>query len=310
MQYENFKNYIRDNIKEYLPPEYAEHEVRITKQQKNNNVVLDAVLIHGKGQLTPVIYLEPFYHMHERGTEMEKILQEISDTYLSSLQYEGSFTVEKFQFEGVKDSILVSVLNAEMNEKMLQDIPHEIREDLALVYRVKVELLNQEKASILLHNSHLEMWGVGEESVKEAAWNNMHNCFQPEFLPIKTVLKGMLALEDEFAETTDIEMYVLTNKEHFHGAAYMFDEQVMGKIADELGADLLVLPSSIHETLIMKMTEDMDMEYMKDMVRTVNRTQLAENEILSNEIYQFQRDRQILSRIEVDGQTQGMNMEI
>lgn len=308
MQYEEFKNYVRDNIKKYLPPEYEDHEVQLTKQQKNNSVVLDAVLIRGKEQLTPVIYLEPFYHMHEKGTELEKTLCEIADVYLSGLRHNGRFSVEKFQFEGVKESIFISVLNAEMNKEMLQDIPHEIREDLALVYRVRVELQEYEKASILLHNNHLEGWGVSAEAVKEAAWENMHSRFQPEFLSMEKVLKELLDVEETFAGNSDMGLYVLTNKDRFHGAAYMFDEQVMARIADKLGADLLVLPSSIHETLIMKVTEDMDFDAMRDMVREVNRTQVADNEILSNEIYQFQRNSQTLSRIADGGQVQGMGL--
>ena len=68
------------------------------------------------------------------------------------------FPVESFQYDKVKNSIFVVVQNAGMNQELLEKVPHELREDLALLYRVNMELPNGEKGSVLVHNNHLEMW--------------------------------------------------------------------------------------------------------------------------------------------------------
>lgn len=308
MHYEEFKNYIKDNIRGCLPSEFADHEVKITKQQKNNNTVLDAVLIRGKETVVPVIYLEPFYRMHQEGTGTEEVLGEIARVYMNGLQQRHPSVVENFRFEDIKEKLFVTVINAEMNEEILTDVPHEIREDLALVYRVYVDMPGDINGSILVHNAHLLSWEITEEMLKEAAWENMCDQFKPEFISMDNLLEGLLGMNQPFDESVGTEMYVLTNREKFHGAAYIFDEQLMGRIAEELGADLLILPSSIHEAIILKMTEDIDVEAMRNMVMEINYTQLAPNEILSNEIYQFCRESNTISMITEGEQKQGMSM--
>ena len=114
-----------------------------------------------------------------------------------------------------------------------------------------MELPNGEKGSVLIHNNHLEMWGIDEKTLKEVAWDNMHNYFPPEFASLGKVLRSLGYNEiPEGAEL--IEMYVLTNKDKHYGAAYMFDKEVMSRIAEEMGGDIVVLPSSIHESILLK----------------------------------------------------------
>ncbi len=65
-------------------------------------------------------------------------------------------------------------------------------------------------------------------------------------------------------------MYVLTNSNQVNGAVYMCDEEVMSLIAEKLGSDLIVIPSSIHETIILKETENMSVRELNAMVEAVN----------------------------------------
>ena len=67
MNYEGFKQYVADHIKEFLPQDYSVHEIGITKQRKNNDVVLDALSIKGDSNIVPVIYLEPYYQAYTDG---------------------------------------------------------------------------------------------------------------------------------------------------------------------------------------------------------------------------------------------------
>ena len=92
-------------------------------------------------------------------------------------------------------------------------------------------------------------------------------------------------------------MYVLTNKDKHYGAAYMFDKEVMSRIAEEIGGDMVVLPSSIHESILLRKGKDTDFDTLREMVKEVNRTQLLPTEILSDEVYQYSRDTQTLSRV-------------
>lgn len=296
MNYENFKQYVADHIKGFLPQDYNVHEISITEQRKNNNVIWDALSIKGDRNIVPAIYLEPYYQDHTEGVTMDVILQKIANVYMESMEQVGEFSADRFQYEKVKNGIFVVVQNAEMNRELLEKVPHEIRDDLALLYRVNVELSNGQKGSVLIHNTHLESWGIDEKTLKEVAWNNMHNYYPPEFSNMSNVLRSVGY--DEMPEDVEfVEMYVLSNKDKQYGAVYMFDTEVMSKIAGEIGGDIVVIPSSIHESILLKKQKDTDFDILREMVKEVNRTQLHPTEILSDEVYQYSRDTQVLSRV-------------
>lgn len=296
MNYENFKQYVADHIKGFLPQDYNVHEISITEQLKNNNVIWDALSIKGDRNIVPAIYLGPYYQAYTEGVKLDVILQKIADVYMESMEQVGEFSADRFQYEKVKNGIFVVVQNAEMNRDLLEKVPHEIRDDLALLYRVNVELSNGEKGSVLIHNTHLESWGIDEKTLKEVAWNNMHNYYPPEFSTMSNVLRSVGYVEvPEAAEL--VEMYVLSNREKQYGAAYMFDTEVMSRIAEGIGGDIVVIPSSIHESILLKKQKDTDFDMLREMVKEVNRTQLHPTEILSDEVYQYSRDTQVLSRV-------------
>ena len=296
MNYESFKQYVADHIRDFLPQDYNVHEINIMEQRKNNNVIWDALSIKGDRNIVPAIYLESYYQAHTDGVSMDAILQKIADVYLESMEQVGNFTADEFQYEKIKNGIFVVVQNAEMNRELLEEVPHEIRDDLALLYRVNVELSNGEKGSVLIHNTHLRSWGIDEKTLKEVAWNNMHDNYPPEFSTMSNVLRSVGY--DEMSEATElVEMYVLSNKDKHYGAAYMFDTEVMNRIAEGIGGDIVVIPSSIHESILLKKQEDTDFDILREMVKEVNRTQLHPTEILSDEVYQYSRDTQTLSRV-------------
>ncbi len=296
MNYKNFKQYVADHIKGFLPQDYNVHEISITEQRKNNNVIWDGLSIKGDRNIVPAIYLEPYYQAYTEGVKLDVILQKIADVYMESMEQVGEFSADRFQYEKVKNGIFVVVQNAEMNRELLEKVPHEIRDDLALLYRVNVELSNGEKGSVLIHNSHLESWGIDEKTLKEVAWNNMHDYYPPEFSTMSNVLRSVGY--DEIPEDVEfVEMYVLSNKDKQYGAAYMFDTEIMNKIAEGIGGDIVVIPSSIHESILLKRQKETDFDTLREMVKEVNRTQLHPTEILSDEVYLYSRDTQTLSRV-------------
>lgn len=91
-------------------------------------------------------------------------------------------------------------------------------------------------------------------------------------------------------------MYVLTNSNQVNGAVYMCDEEVMSLIAEKLGSDLIVIPSSIHETIILKETENMSVRELNAMVEAVNAEAVNPQERLGNFVYRFDREAQRLEK--------------
>lgn len=199
------------------------------------------------------------------------------------------------------DDLTVAVCNAKANHAQLSDMPHEQWEDLALYYGVRVSLRVNKNGIIAIHNSQLEAWGISEAQLKKDAWENMEKKYPAVLRTMDDVLCGMcdsISLEPEAEESLagDI-LFVLTNDGDIQGAACMFDRKIMEKTAAKLDSNLVILPCSVDEIIIMRETEGMDMESMKDMVREANETAVKPEKRLSNEVYHYNRESQMLSMV-------------
>ncbi len=199
------------------------------------------------------------------------------------------------------DDLTVAVCNAEANRAQLSDMPHEQWEDLALYYGVRVPLRVNKNGIIAIHNSQLEAWSISEAQLKKDAWENMEKKYPAVLRTMDDVLCGMcdsISLEPEAEESLagDI-LFVLTNDGDIQGAACMFDRKIMEKTAAKLDSNLVILPCSVDEIIIMRETEGMDMESMKDMVREANETAVKPEKRLSNEVYHYNRESQMLSMV-------------
>lgn len=274
---------------------------------------MDGLVIHGENSIAPNIYLNDFFQQYEKGEALENIMREIAGSYLAHYEDTVSLGRSVFEYDKIKGDLIVCVCNAEMNAELLRTMPHEIQEDLALVYRVKREKPDGDTESVLVTNSLLNHWGIGEQKLKEDAWNSMKTKGAPCFCSMEDILWGIL--EEAPAEITVSDspipqLYVLTNDRQMWGAAYMFDRETMSDIAEALESSLIVFPSSIHEVLILQEQKDMDVEAMQEMVQTVNATEVEAQEVLSNHVYRYDREEQTLSIMSPSEQTQGMSMNL
>ena len=200
------------------------------------------------------------------------------------------------------DRLAVAVCNAGRYGEELSDMPHEQREGLALFYGVRVPSEKNSAGIAAIHNSQMKRWGISEEQLKKDAWENMRNQFPAVFQHLLDVIycsqRGIPLEPGELdREVTDQSMFVLSNREKVQGAVYMFDETVMEKIAEKLDSSLVILPSSIHETIIIKETEDTDIDFMRNMVIDANEMIVDSKLRLSDEVYRYDRDTHTLSLV-------------
>ena len=295
MEYEEFKQHIRDNIKQYLTAEFADCEMQIVKRKKDNQVETDDLTYKGFGNeiLNPSISLNGLYEQYKSGENMTDIMWRLAWTIIDAECRIKGYSMNFSDYENLKDQIFAAVLNAERNSELLQDVPHEIREDLAIVYRLEVTLPKDKPGSFLIHNSHLEKWGIDAETLKETAWKNMHEHFKPVVL---------------FLGDSDSGEAVLGRKGGNYGAAYIFDEQTMDKVAQKFGTDIVVIPHTMHTVMLAKKREDMDYDRTKQIALNAKASGVKPEKFLSDEIYLYEKDTHIFSKIDTDSQTQGMDM--
>lgn len=113
------------------------------------------------------------------------------------------------------------------------------------------------------------------------------------------------------------DLYCLTNEVNVNGAVYIMREDVQQMVAEKLGGDYYILPSSVHETLILPKSENMSFQRLQTMVQDVNAMCVSEEEVLSDGVYQYDSKSHTFSRCDKQPeltykQAQGMtnNMEV
>lgn len=290
MKYEEFVNQIQEQIRFHLPEEFADAEITVNQVIKNNDCALDALTIRtGKSNTAPAVYLNPFYQHLQNGSTIDSVLEMISDTYQATRDI-GYDADESFftAYDNVRDKVVCKLINAETNRKFLQDKPYTSVEDLAVIYQILLPVNTEGNATVTITNALMDHYGITVAQLHDQAMRNM-DILQPHcFMSMKQALTGMPDLPEEADLTMpDIPMFVLTNNTKVNGAAAILNDSTRQIIAGQVGGDFCILPSSTHEVLIIPKDETADLKEFEKMVQSVNREMVAEEEFLSDHVYEY-----------------------
>ena len=293
MRFEEFVEAVSKAVEEQTGEEVAVREVR-----KNNGVVYHGLnILRRNSNSAPSIYLEGYYGQYEDGMVFSAIVDEIIRI---DKEHAGAVNLDVMwfkSFENIKQVVFYKLINYEKNRELLKDIPHERYLDLAKVYYVCVQNIARGMGTILVNNSHVECWGVDVEEIKQYAEANTEKLMPAVITPMSKVLIELmisrgLEQEDlmcfEAFEGKDT-MFVASNADRLFGAAVMSYERAFERFAKEKESDLYILPSAVHELILVPCTCCGHVDRLKEIVREVNRTQLIKEEILSDNVYLYER---------------------
>lgn len=268
------------------------YHIHLHQVQKNNGIVLTGVTLkEDNSNISPTIYLESYHQEYENGTPMEEIVDSIlmaNEKNKADRNFNADFFTD---YEQVKNKIIFKVISYEKNKQLLSDIPYVRYLDLAIVFQCLISSEDYGNATILIHNQHLHMWNVTCDNLYDVAMKNTPVLLPYKLQSMKEALSGMNLIcdEDIVLPESPIPMYVLSNKCSTSGASVMLYPNILSDFAKTLNGDFFILPSSIHECLLLP-AEGNDADALRQMVREVNDTQVAEEEILSYSVYRFFRE--------------------
>ena len=307
LNFEEFQDYVQMNLHEVLSDEYKNAEVSLNEVNKNNGKVLHGINVRPEdSNIAPNIYLEDFFRKYKEGMDLDLVMGEIGRVAMQNIKAPEEFaTIGKdFQnFDFVKDKIIMVAVNAERNKALLDSAPHVRKEDLALIYKVMIGNNTDGMATITIRNEHMAMWGVTTETIHELAMENTKEILPVTVQSMNEVMREMFSkdgMPDEMAETmfTDMpanqQMYVISNTARVNGAASMFYEDALSGLAEKVGTDLFILPSSVHECIAVS-TDLGTPESLAQMVQEVNGSQVCAEEQLSDHVYRFDAKAKTIS---------------
>ena len=269
------------------------YKVEEVSVDKNNGVSLDALLIKKKGlNISPTIYLNSYYEDYLDGECLREGAGRLIRDYRSALPSEG-LDVSFFEdYERVKERLAFKLISSELNEELLESIPHIPFLDLEITFYYSVDADKMEGGTILVRNSHMERWGVTTEDLMRDSLENAPRVLPGSCREICSLMEKMCPEKaGTFSEDIrDLNLYVLSNERLTLGAAVMLYPGMMEEVSDMMDSDVYIIPSSIHELIVLPAGNETDLTYLKDMIRVINRTQLAKQDVLSDSLYFFSRE--------------------
>ena len=293
MEFTNFTTLVQREVEKRAGENYR---VKLKDVRKNNGVVLRGItLMQDDSNISPTIYLNPYYDAYENGdTTLGTVIDEVIDTYERN-KINRSIDMKFFlNYETVRSRIIFKLINTEKNRELLRDVPYIPFHDLSIVFQCLVSEERFGNASILIHNVHLQLWKVNARELYECALENTPLLQGYELADMNTVLEEMKALggiDDEEIEDMqqEVPMYVLSNKSRINGASCILYKDILKDFAMVVDKDLYVLPSSIHEVILLPSDGTQESEQLKEMVREINQSQVEKEEVLSDSVYYYRR---------------------
>ena len=299
MVYEVFQTTVSEELKNRLGDEY---EIAIHKIPKNNGTLLDGLTIFHLNEIaTPTFYLQSYYEAYEQGRDLESIIQEILKVYEDHMD-QMPFDLRRFSdFSQMRERVAMKLIHTQSNEELLKEIPSIPFHDLSIVFYLFLDKDEHGQMTVLIRNDHLPIWDTDTSELYKLAIANSPKLYPPCIRSMASLINDMLfvngtLIQPSFAaasknvlDFTDspISLYILTNTTGIFGASTMLYPGVLKDFSSKIGNDLIILPSSIHELLLLPYDSAYSFQEMTAMVKEVNEKCVPVEERLSNQVYYY-----------------------
>jgi hypothetical protein len=232
---------------------------------------------------------------------------------------ELEFSQEIVSADYIREHAFLQIINAEQNQDMLLEVPYRPvpgMDDLVAIPRVRVIADNGIVGSYKVTNNILMRAGLTSADIFSAAAENGERLFPAIVKPLNEHMRDMIdersVLGQEMLEVMDAmppsPIWVVGNQQGAFGAASILYKDMPRKVSRILQEDYYILPSSVHELLIVGTSEAYDPEELQAIVKDVNATIVKEDEKLSDNIYLYDAERDEILTID-GGQEKGQDLE-
>lgn len=300
LNYEDFKEKFKESISDKLEAEGIEAKLSFHTVQKLNDSY-DALTVTPEGESIGVnIPIDRFYNAYDEGMDFEDTIDKAVDLINQGINERPDFDIDSLSdYSQMKEKLAMEVVSAESNKEMLESVPHKMLEDMAIVYRFVLNSDEDGRSSVLVTNKMLENYGITAEQLHADALEIAPQIKPVEIKGMSEVLAELMGVEQAEmmgvgpVAPEDEQMYVATVPDKVHGAGVLAYEEFMDKAAERAGGDFYILPSSIHEILIVPDNGEMDLKALEDMVKEVNATQVAPQDKLTDSVYHYDSKEKI-----------------
>ena len=296
MNFEEFKAWVKENITSKDWKETSQVEISVVK--KNNGVSKAGLSIReDEHDVSPLLYLDDYYIHYQNGELLENIIRNIRADYDKKVQMAAVKIPNLQEFENIRGRVIYRLVNYEKNKEILEDCPHIRLYDLAVTFRWVARIDDVGVSTSLITNKQVKEWGVSVNDLVLAARQNTPRLFPAQIIDMEEMLAGMVSF---ILYPSTIPMYILTNKQELNGASALLYGDILKDFANKKGADMYILPSSIHEVIMVLADRINDPTKLLSIVHDANTTVVSIGDVLSDSVYYYDRKKDQITEIVSD----------
>lgn len=266
--------------------------VWLSKSVKNNGGVRIGLSMDSPLDELPKahISMESYWKEYDSGRiDVEEAAESMYQILRNAQRHQPQWKVEDlFNWEKILPHLRMMLVNTEKNKKWLKKAPCRPFLDLSILYYISVPDQKQSMGLIRIWNECLSWWKVDEEMLYQAARKNMKASGETCFYEIQTFLRTAGVLEGNRNIPFNSPLFALSNHDQSFGAAELLNEETLENIYDQIGV-FAILPSSLHEVLIVPNSVEIDYTQLANIVKEVNHTTILPEDYLSDHVYMYDK---------------------
>ena len=264
-------------------------EISFQTITRNNDVRLHGCLLRrNESHIAPTLYMENFYDLYKDGLSVGETADAMLRICVNSLDDVREFDFAPEDWESVRKMIGMKVLGYERNPELLQRVPYIRYEDLAVVFIFVLKEAGITGGVAVITSELSGLWGISAEELFAQARQSAPVLLEPVVSNIRNMIGDCPEEVEEIIDDPEnaVDMYILTNKSQTYGASALFYPGLLEKITDYLGGGFYILPSSVHEVILIPEAAG-EPDALRRMVQEVNRCEVPEDMILSDNVYYY-----------------------
>lgn len=288
MNFDGFKEYVKAEVKNYLPVTYLNAEVCIKDVVKLDEQYTGMMVRREEDVSSPIINLDAFYAQlayHSLEATLEQIARVIT---MSVLDADDLTSLD--DYEKIKRQLFMRLSPVDGNDAIMNDSPHKVVGDILITYHVYLPSEAGGFYSARVTNQLMESFKVTIDDLHKTAKENTPKLFNPTVQSLVEMLTG--------GKEEDPTFMVVSNDEGVFGANTLFCGTMMDDIADLVQGSYYAIPSSIHEWLVIPSGRFTAYE-LKQMVESANRTVVKPEDILSYNVYHYDAEAKVFAIADV-----------
>ncbi len=300
MDFEEFKNNLMELVSKEVEDRGLEDiSLKLTTVESPDGMTDRLMVSVGESKMSMAFRLKEIYQNVEDGENIDHAVFKMVNTIEENISVvkNKEQDVKSFitDYEKVKDNTYLRLIPGD--SPILKSTPHKMIEDMALVVNIHLDSISDDngRSCVVVSRPLMEMYGIDEAKLfADAEKNSLEN--EPiVFKPLIDMVKDLINSENiPDPEDVGIVTYIATNASGFQGAAVAGYPDFCEKAAETMGGSFYMLPSSVHEFILIKDDGKAKAKDLNKMIRNVNETVLEPRDVLAAQCYHYDAKAKVL----------------